>query len=253
MNIAVCFTGFLRNIDYIENIKHISNIFPNLQKSLTIYYSCPSKIEETDTEKFDKDYILSLFKNQETDNIKMNISFRDYDKNMFVEKSKKLNLSYIMKTNYHSYRVISCINGISETAKLINTSDKYNFIIFTRLDIINNITSICDIFDNNSILQNETYIWRTIPYVSCEDHAEDRFFICSNECVDIIKDAYNKLEQINIAEEHFGAEIIIGTIFNLYENIQKRHLYNLQVSCGFNKYTEQRVKIKYTQKFLESM
>ena len=46
---------------------------PKGRLNLTIYYSCPSKIEETDTEKFDKDYILSLFKNQETDNIKMNI------------------------------------------------------------------------------------------------------------------------------------------------------------------------------------
>jgi hypothetical protein len=68
-----------------------------------------------------------------------------------------------------------------------------------------------------------------------------------------MKDAYNKIEQINIAEEHFGAEKIIGTIFNLYENIQKRHLYNLHVSSGFNKYAEQRIQFKYTQSFLESM
>jgi hypothetical protein len=253
MNIAFCFSGFLRNLENIENIKHISSIFSSNVESLTIYYSCPTKIEENNTENFDKDYVLGLFKNQETNKIKVNISFRDYDKNVFVEKSKQLGLPYITSTNYHSYRVVSCINGQSETAKLINTSNKYNFIIFTRLDIINNITSICDIFDNNSILQNETYIWRTIPYVSSEYHAEDRFFICSNECVDIMKDAYNKIEQINIAEEHFGAEKIIGTIFNLYENIQKRHLYNLHVSSGFNKYAEQRIQFKYTQSFLESM
>ena len=256
MNIAVCFSGFLRNLEYIENIKHIPSIFSSNVESLTIYYSCPTKVEETDTENFDKEYVLGLFKNQETDKIKINISFRDYDKNVFVEKSKELGLPYITSTNYHSFRVVSCINGQAETAKLINTNNKYNFIIFTRLDFVKTINSIGNIFDNTSILKNETYIWRTIPYISSGElayHAEDRFFIGSNECVDIMKELYNNLEEINIPENQFGSEIIVGACFNLYENIQKHHLYNLHVSSMFNGYTEHRVRLKYTKDFLESM
>ena len=66
----------------------------------------------------------------------------------------------------------------------------YNFIIFSRLDIINDIESISEIFDNTSILKNIAYTWRTIPYVS-SSHVEDRFFICSNECIDIIHHNFN--------------------------------------------------------------
>ena len=258
MNVAVCFTGFLRNLDYIDGIKYISNIMCSNLQSLTIYYSCPTKIEETDKECFDKNYVLGLFKNQETDKIKVNISFRDYDKSVFIDKSNMLHLPHITSRNIHSYRIISNINGQSETAKLINDKEVYNFIIFTRLDFIKTIISIRRIFDNNLILKNEAYIWRTIPYVSSADgvdpyHAEDRFFICSNECNEIMKDAYDKLEQINLSEYMFFSEKILGALFNLYENIQKRYLYNLEVSNVFNSYTNSRVQIKYTKDFLEKM
>ena len=71
--------------------------------------------------------------------------------------------------------------------------------------------------------------------------------------VHIMKELYNNLEEVNIPEERFGSEIIVGACFNLYENIQKHHLYNLHVSPMFNGYTEQRVRLKYTKEFLESM
>ena len=239
MSLALCLTGFLRNIDFIENITNFYNkhCMPNAQ-SLTVYYSCPCKIEET-LEDFNTDFILQLFKNQENANIKVNISFRDYDKNMFILKAEELNLSYITSNNYHSYRIISCINGFAETAKLINNDDNYNFIIFSRLDIINNIESISEIFDNTTVLKNIAYTWRTIPYVSSgnvEYHVEDRFFICSNECIDIIKNVYNKLNILNIKQEIFLTEIVLGIIFNLYENISKYHLHNLKVTANFDIY-----------------
>jgi hypothetical protein len=255
MNIAVCFTGFLRNLNYIEGIKHISSILsPNL-RSLTIYYSCPTKIEETDAECFDKEYVLSLFKNQETNKIKVNISFRDYDKSVFVEKSQSLGLPYITSANYHSYRIISNINAFSETAKMVDNNDTFNFIIFTRLDFIKTIISVREIFDNNLILKNEAYLWRTIPYISGinDYHAEDRFFICSNECIEIIKGAYTKLNEIKLSEDKFCAEIFFGALFNLHKNIYKHYLYNLQVSHQFNAYTTSRVQMKYTKEFLDKM
>jgi hypothetical protein len=254
VNIALCLTGFLRNIDFIENIKNFYNKHLLHNQSLTIYYSCPSKIEETD-HNFDKDFILKLFKNQENDNIKVNISFRDYDKNTFVLKAQQLNLPHITSHNYHSHRIISCLNGFAETAKLVNNSN-YNFIIFSRLDIINNIASISEIFDNTYYLKNVAYVWRTIPYISSgnsEYHVEDRFFISSNECIDIIKNAYTKLDILNIKQEHFLTELVLGKIFNLYETISKYHLHGLKVTDDFDRYMHQRHYTKYAQLFLESM
>lgn len=218
---------------------------------MTIYYSCPCKIEET-AHNFDTDFILKLFKNQENANIKVNISFRDYDKNMFILKAEELNLPHITSHNYYSHRIISCLNGFSETAKLVNNNNNYNFIIFSRLDIINDIESISEIFDNTSILKNIAYTWRTIPYVS-SSHVEDRFFICSNECVDIIKNIYNKLVLLNIKQENFLTEIVLGIIFNLYETVSKCHLYKLKVSDNFHIYMRQRINTKYTPQFLQSM
>jgi hypothetical protein len=255
MNIAVCFNGFLRNLEYIKRIKDIPKIFSSDIDTLTVYYSCPTKIEETDKECFDKDYVLGLFKEQETDKIKVNISFRDYDKNMFVEKAKQLGLPYITNTSFHSHRIVSCFYGQSESAKLINDKN-YNFIIITRIDVINGIKSIGNMFDNKSILKNEAYIWRTIPYISAGDlayHSEGRFFVASNECVDILKELYNKLEEMRIPPESFGDEIVVGVLFNLHENIQKRHLFNLEVNDDFHTYAASRIALHYTKEYLESM
>jgi hypothetical protein len=256
MNIAICFTGFLRSLSNIENIKHIYSIFPVGLQSVTIYYSCPNKIEENDTEPFDINHVLGLFNQHENDKMKINIQFREYDRNEFVEKAKQLNLPYITSTKYHSHRILSCLNGFSETAKLINAKDNYNFIIFTRLDIIPHVCSVNDVFDNKQILKDEAYIWRTIPYISAGDlayHAEDRVFLCSCECVDIIKTLYDNLFKLNLSEDIFCTEKILGVVFNLNEHIKKYHLTNLVVYSTFNTYTQSRINIKYTKEFLDSM
>jgi hypothetical protein len=256
MNIAICFTGFLRNLSHIENIKHIYNIFPVGLQSVTIYYSCPNKIEENDTEPFDINYVLGLFKQYENENMKINIQFREYDRSKFLEKAKQLDLPYITITSYHSHRIMSCLNGFSETTKLINAKDNYDFIIFTRLDIITHIKTISDVFDNKRILKDEAYIWRTIPYISTGDnanHVEDRFFICSHECIDIIKTLYASLDKINNLNVNLSTEQILGIAFNKCEHIQKYHLNNLQVYEIFNKYAQSRIGIKYTKEFLNIM
>jgi len=256
MNIAVCFTGFLRSLSQVENINHIYNIFPVGLQSVTVYYSCPNKIEENDEVIFDQNHVMGLFKQHENDKMKINIQFREYDRNEFVEKAKHLGLPYITNTNYHSHRILSCLNGFSETAKLINANENYNFIIFTRLDIITHVRSISDIFDNNIRLKNEAYIWRTIPYISSGDlanHTEDRFFICSCECVDIIKTIYGNLCNLNLSEDIFCTEKILGIVFNMHEHIKKYHLYKLEVYEVFNKYAHYRVSIKYTKEFLSNM
>jgi len=257
MNIAICLTGFIRNLDYINNIKKFyDTVFCSNLVNLNIYYSCPRKLEENDVN-FDESLIIDLFKKQESEKIKINIVFRDYDKMIYVEKARKINLPYITSNKYHSHRIISCLNGYSETARLISNSEiNYNFIIFSRLDIIKNIISINKIFDNNQVLKNSMYIWRTVPYISTGDlsnHVEDRFFICSSECINLIKEIYNYIDQINIEEKNFFTEYVLGDFFNKHSNIQKYHLYNLEVSDDFIIYQTNRINIKYTDDFLNKM
>jgi hypothetical protein len=258
MNIALCLTGFIRDEKNIYNITNFFNTInsPELKK-MTIYYNSPSKIEETDSNEFDKDYILNLFKNQENEKLEIIISFRDYDKQKYIDYANELNLPYITCNNYHSYRIISFLSSISETTKMVDKNN-YNFIIYSRLDIINYILSINKIFDNNLVLYNSAYIWRTHPYISINElanHVEDRFFICSNECIDILKDLYLSLKNENIQnmlKNGIGSEEILGKIFNNYENIQKYHLYNIEISNNINHYMSIRHKIKYSMEFLNT-
>ena len=257
MNISICLIGFIRDINHINNLtKFINNINNSNLNSVTVFYSCPSKIEETDDNNFNEDYILNLFKNQENNIIKMNISFRNYNKQMFVDKTNELMLPYITSTNYHSYRVLSCLHSFSETAKLVN-NENYNFIIFSRLDLIHYILSINKIFDNNTILTKSAYVWRTFPYISSGDvanHVEDRFFICSNDCISFLKNSYDVfLNKLDIKENLLVNEIILGKIFNMHLNIQKYHLHNIIVHDELNEYTSKRIQIKYSNKFLENM
>ena len=257
MEIALCLTGFIRDEN---NIYNITNFFNNINsdklKKLTIYYCCPSKIEETDQNPFDTNYILNLFKKQENAKIEIIISFRDYDKQPFIDYANELGLPYVNRHKYHSYRIISYLNSISETTNIMMDTPKFNFIMVSRLDIIDYVLSIHKIFDNNLVLYNSAYVWRTHPYVSTGElanHVEDRFFICSNECIHILKDLFLSLKNENIQnilKTEIGSEEILGYIFNNYENIQKYHLYNLEISNRINKYSEDRVRIKYSSDFL---
>ena len=107
MTIALLLTGFIRDINYINNIStfYNNNIYNKFNK-LHIYYSCPSKLEEFDEFEFNKEYILSLFKNLNINNIEFFINFRSYDKTTFIEKSPysylqdKLNIMASLKLLY---------------------------------------------------------------------------------------------------------------------------------------------------------
>lgn len=222
MNVACVINGFIRDID---NIKNISVFFNNINNEnldkLTIFYSSPNKIEEDDKNLLDEEYITNLFKKQENSKLKINIKFRDYQKEDFIKYSNELNLPHLLPSYLHTYRILSFFNSISESSSLID-NEKYDFIIFVRLDIINYILSI-----NFRHLKNEAYIWRTIPYISegeNSNHLEDRYFICSLECIEILKSLYQSIKNLNIDEKDFGSEIIIGKHFNNFKNINKYHI-----------------------------
>lgn len=258
MIISLCLTGFIRDEKNINNItKFFNQIDCSELKKLIIYYNCPTKIEETDNNKFDKDYILNLFKIQETEKLEIILKFRDYNKQKYIDYANNLNLPHINQYNYHSYRILSFLDSISETSKIVDKTD-FNFILFSRLDMINYILSINKIFDNNLILYNTAYIWRVCPYVSIGDlanHVEDRFFICSNDCLDIFKNLFFIIKNKNIEKYiklGLGSEELLGKIFNTYEDIQKYHLYNIELSNDLNVYMHKRHTIKYSKEFLNN-
>ena len=255
MNISLCLYGFIRDIENVNNINIIVNNikFVKIDK-LTIYYSCPNKIEET-SDNFDENEILRLFKIIECEKIEVKIVFRNYDKCIFVEKAISLNYPRLTSNKLHSYRALSCLYGISETMKLVDKECDY--IIVSRLDIIHFIISFNNVFNVNEKLINTAYIWRTIPYISKgenEFHVEDRFFICSYDCIPILQEVYDNIGHLVIDEKKLCSEIILGIVFNQYNNLNKFHLHNLILDINkLNNYTMQRVSIKYSKTFLDEM
>ena len=253
MKVSCVINGFIRDID---NIKNLSVFFNNINNekldTLTIFYSIPNKIEEDDKNLLDEEYITNLFRKEENSKLKINIKFRNYKKEEFIEYGNELNLPHLLPHKYHTYRILSFANGFSESASLID-NENYDFLIFTRLDTINYILSIT--FRH---LKNEAYIWRTIPYVSegkSSNHAEDRFFICSVECIEIIKSLYQSIKNLNIDEKDFSIEIIIGKQFNNFKNINKYHISDTEININtdyLNRYMHKTQANKYSKEFINS-
>ena len=120
----------------------------------------------------------------------------------------------------------------------------FNFIIFSRLDTIIYVLTINKIFDNNSVLYNSAYVWRSHPYDGeSMNHVDDRFFICSNECTPILKDLLLLLKNKDIhtmLKNGISPEEIIGNIFNKYvfmilhhcnSNFSYKHLVYCNKKC----------------------
>ena len=81
-------------------------------------------------------------------------------------------------------------------------------------------------------------------------HVEDRFFICSYDCIEKIIDFYNNISNIKINHDDIGIEVILGIFFNKFTDIKKLHLDGLQVSNNFSLYNKQRIDEKYSINFI---
>jgi hypothetical protein len=250
MTVALLLTGFIRDPIYINNIvTFYNNIIDNKFNKLHIYYSCPSKLEEFDVHEFDKEYILSLFNNLNINNIEFFINFRKYDNEIYIEKAKSLRFPKINNTKYFSYRVISCLNGFSETSKIINNDINYDFVVYSRLDIIGNIVSIdkkC-----NNFINKTAYIYRTIPYRAdgVYPDVEDRFFICSQDCVKHISNL--DISNLNISNDEIVTERILSKLFNTLTDTNKLHIDGLIVNNEFINYQNSRIRLKYSPGYMK--
>lgn len=260
MKIALCLTGFLREKQYIVNFinffKQINDKFD--VESFDIYYSCPEFIKEPEEgnceNKEEKNEIINLFKSIENEKIKCFIEIRNYNDEtikMFKNKLTSLNIDKITH-DLHSLRALSNLYGKCCSLKLLNgTKNNYDYVISARLDTLGFIDNI-DTILNNSLNDTLTmYIWRIYPYRN-NLHAEDGFFIFTPGCIDFLCKLYDDLHLLNLKNEDWGPEVILGKYVNSNSNITKLFLDGVVYNAPlYQRYLQYRGTIKYNEKYNE--
>ena len=255
MRIAFAFYGFPRSEPNSEHLLYLKNIVPK-NSEIDIYYSVPNIIDE-----FSKDILDSNF----IENFKKvfvgclcNIIIRSYDPNKYIQKSMSLNLPFKTETRIYPFRILSLIDGISETSKMFDNSMTYvrnqriltyDAIIITRLDLLHTITSIGSILP---ISDNLSYVWRTCPYSSLE-HVEDRIMVGSNDLIKYLSVLYENIDFIkNLHSSEIFTEKILALYLDGTDLVKKQQIgFNIQYTVqGHEKYSE--VLTVFCQNLLDS-
>jgi hypothetical protein len=116
-----CFFGFYRNAD--EFVK-------NINKNDTYIY-CPNTKNENDTTEINSD-TFKMFDNPK-------ISLYSYNKQIHIEKSKKLNIPKFNEFYQQSYRIFSFFYNIKNVLQMIQGAKEEDWVLLSRIDIGLNI------------------------------------------------------------------------------------------------------------------
>jgi hypothetical protein len=179
MKIALIFYGFLRT-ETFSQIKELK------RHDVEVYYCIPDKLDEFSTNNVTQEHINKI---KEVYGNGIITTFK-YDAQQFIKKSKDLNLAMINTSNLFNYRIISAINSLSMSCKLV-INDNYDLFIITRVDKTNCVSNI-------PLIANKNLMIRTVPYIATID-IEDRFMICKSEVVKLFSQMYDNIDSIEIS------------------------------------------------------
>ena len=257
MKICLGFFGFMRIMFEKNEISRVFQKFPK-DAEIDIYIYIPNTLNEfnidneyLNTEKIYQQ-IIFIFQLPNVKNIY--IDFFDYNPETFIIKTKQLQLEFINKDNFITYRIISLINSITELCKFIQKNNitplcvqnaqssfipahevgvlnekrcNYDCFILTRFDIFKTVQSFGDCIDNT--LNNNIHIWRTTPYFD-NSHAEDRIIISSKMGIDILSKYYDNLNNIDLTE--LSHEVILGKYLNMFNELEKLNQNNININMS---------------------
>jgi hypothetical protein len=114
---ALCLFGFYRNADdFVRNIE-----FKN------VYIFCPTIKAENDTTEITHDK-LSKYGNP-------TVCLYNYDKQIHIEKSNKLNIPRFNQFYQQSYRIFSFFYHIKNVLEMVKPMDENEIILLSRIDI----------------------------------------------------------------------------------------------------------------------
>jgi len=211
MNVAFAFVGFIRDYCFIENYQQfINKILDSINCEVTnadVYYSSPHLLREFDEHSLDQNYVRYLI--QKNCSYESVVEFRNYDPYKYVKKCIDNNLPFITKLEVFPNRVLSFIDGISETSKLIDSS-KYDLVIYTRFDILHMFEKL-GTFDTS---KPNVYALRNNHGLDCED----RLFYGTPRLVDLLVNFYDQILNTTVDLDNFYTERLMGGYLRKYES-----------------------------------
>jgi len=239
--ICIGFFGFIRSYITKEQFTAFKSLLPK-EATVDIVISCPDTLGELDTTSSRDDIYKNL--NDVFDGHTLTVNLYSYNPKPFIARQIELGLPPLsQKTNMHTYRILSLHNSISELCKRIHG---YDTVLLTRFDIFSSISNLGTMVD--MALHDSIYIWRTIPYESCED-AEDRIIISSQKGIDILSKLYDSAkEHLHIySGDSLNSEVCIGKYLSLFTDLIKYKQSSL--SIGLSPY----VNAKYESGFISKI
>lgn len=247
MKIAVGIFGFIRediyNNDWLSFFEMLKSSTASSDEDIKIdvYLCTPNILREFDGDIVNFEYIKeTLLKNPMIENV----FIRDYkyDPQVFIDKSKELNLPYKTPDNLYPYRILSLFSSISNASKeILQSNIEYDFSILTRFDMLKLVYSIGTDFE---IYKDKSAIY---GYRADNSQIEDRFIITGvvglTKLSKLYETYHNNHTMMNIGDEPFVSEYKLRS-YLLQFSPELNIYYNCNISLGLGD-----TNSKYTSEF----
>lgn len=247
MKIALGIFGFIRDdiyvnswLSFFERLKSDSDAKASGDIKIDIYLCTPNILREFDGDIVNFEYIKdTLMKNPMIENV----FIRDYkyDPQVFINKSKELNLPYKTPDNLYPYRILSLFSSISNASKeILQSNIEYDFTILTRFDMLKLVYSIgadLEIYKDKSAIYG---------YRADNSQIEDRFIITGvvglTKLSKLYETYHNHTPIVNIGDEPFVSEFKLRS-YLLQFSPELNIYYNGNIILGlgdtYSKYTSE--------------
>ena len=236
MKIALGIFGFIRDdiyvnswLSFFERLKSDSDAKASGDIKIDIYLCTPNILREFDGDIVNFEYIKdTLMKNPMIENV-------------FINKSKELNLPYKTPDNLYPYRILSLFSSISNASKeILQSNIEYDFTILTRFDMLKLVYSIgadLEIYKDKSAIYG---------YRADNSQIKDRFIITGvvglTKLSKLYETYHNHTPIVNIGDEPFVSEFKLRS-YLLQFSPELNIYYNGNILLGlgdtYSKYTSE--------------
>ena len=237
MKIAIGIFGFIRDNIYDNNWLKFFELLKDGDIKVDIYVSTPNILNEFEGDMVNFEYIKeTLLKNPIVENVFI-IPYK-YEPQVFINKSKELNLPYKTHDNLYPYRIISLFFSISNAStEILQSNIKYDFHILTRFDMLKLIYQIGTDFE---IYKEKSAIYGYRRGVTSQ--IEDRFIITGDVGLSKLSKLYETYHTIENIRTSFLSEHILRAYLLQYTPELK--IYSTNILLGMVD-----ISIKYTSIF----
>jgi len=191
---TLCLFGFYRNADDFERNIEFDNV----------YIFCPSIKAENDTTEITHDKLSKYGKSP-------NILIYNYDKQIHIEKSNKLNIPKFNQYYQQSYRIFSFFYHIKKVLEMLPPMHEDEIILLSRIDIGLKIDYECLPFSDDIMVSNR-----------CGNGVDDKWFLFRYKHIHVFTSLYDAYETYLTTERSCLPSTCPEDVF--YHHFMKHHM-----------------------------